>query len=148
MASFRWSKLSKTLKAIFYAYQSRLCSHTLLLAKPDKHRASLVRPKRIIKPSFRDNTCLWNKNENGSPVANQQSCSFYIRCLFCCVVPRPDFSQCLNDPFTPALTCFSDSRPSSHQSLTVSLSGACLWPLCINVKLSLYLLYTAVIILL
>lgn len=64
----------------------RLCSHTLLSAKPDKHKASLTfkpfnKNKKINKSSIPDKYCLSNKFDC-SPVANQQSCSLFIRCLF------------------------------------------------------------------
>lgn len=57
-----------------------------------------------------------------------------------CVVPRPHFGQCLNDP-THVCTESFQLNHTVCTSLTVSLPGACLWPLCINVKLSLSLVY-------
>lgn len=66
-----------------------------------------------------------------------------------CVVPRPHIGQCLNNPthfHTVVLATVAAVGHTVCISVTVSLPGACLWPLCINVKLSLFLLYTAVII--
>lgn len=102
-------------------YQPRLCSHTLLSAKPDKHKASPVR-----QPCHRNQHNFIFLRFSGRK-KNQQSCSsLFIRCLFYRVVPRPPHRpNVLMIPLTSALSCSSDSSCSrSHASvqvLTVSL---------------------------
>lgn len=70
---------------------------------------------------------------------NQQSCSLSLyKVPLYCVVSCPHVGNVLTIPLTSTLS-LATVAAVDHKvctSLTVSLPGACLWPLCINVKLS------------
>lgn len=87
---------------------------------------------------IRHKGCLCNKSTCSSVTTSKAALSSYGASLL--FVPRPHIGPSLNDPTHLALSC-SSSSCSTSVCTTVSLPGACLWPLCINVKSSLSLVY-------
>lgn len=150
MLRFRWSELFNT-RGCQNSQGQLLCISVKAIGKRKTSRQAQGKPclittkrkKKRKKNVFNYQTkCLSNK-VNGSP--NQQSCSLSHKVPLDCVVPCPHFGRCLKNP---THVCTESFQLDHTVCTTVSLPGACLWPLCINVKLSLNLLYTAVIILL
>lgn len=113
------SKLSKRSRPVIRISVKAMQSHVAVCKTwqaQGKPRLPASRSTKINTSSFPDKCCLSNKL-NGSPVANQQSCSLFIRCLFIVLSLVPTLANVLTIPLTFALTCFSYSSCSRSYSL-------------------------------
>lgn len=121
-----------------FSYQWRLCSRCWQNLTSTRRALFANCSTKINTSSFsRQKLSLINKMALQSQPAKLLSLH---KVPLYCVVLVPTLADVLRIPLTSALSCFSYVAAVDHivfTSLTVSLPGACLWSLCINVKLSL-----------
>lgn len=95
-------KVVETSEGQLLAYQSRLCSHTFLLAST-RWTLFAGHPTEINTSSFQDKNRLSSK-WNGSPVTTSKAALSLHKVPLYCVVPCPHVGSVLTIPLTSALS--------------------------------------------